>query len=776
MKIFITFTLLSICYLSFAQQKEINSKDTSLVPKSLLLQQVLASIEGCNFNNWPNPLKGSTITYPAPLNGNGYSGAASTQWNCITTRENQTWFYVKVLTGGNLKFRFTNSSNVDVDGIIWGPVANDNLSLACSATQSAPLSCDYSVSPIVELPCTTHTDLCGGTSPNGIPAIAGQIYIICILNYANRSTNITLSPPTGGSVYYSQEPPNGLAEHYSNLGPNNGLKLSSFKENGVFKVCADGSEGSFFNITDFPVSTNIKLRIQQDPNALDEKVYGKFTGITPISGGIKVTYRHPSFMSLNYLFRLLNIEVYDQTNNTVLAVYPLRIYRTPLLMIHGLNSEGISFKKMEDEFILSNTHPFDLMLKVDYKPTNTHFFQTNSNVVPRAISEQLLSCLRKGYAVTKVDLVGHSMGGILSRLYLQSIFYLNDINKLITINTPHSGSQMADLLSDPNLRLDVKALACYNIPCNNGAIFDLRVNGLAIDKDLNGSSLNRNTVPSHTIATTSIVSPSGSSILINPIITHYLLELSYDLYSYYDLAYNGNANDLIVQLESQKGGLTGDCTSTYTPQIHVGAQDNSNVINKVKFLLSSDPSTSNFCLGFNPVDLTYTPLAGVTVKNSSLTDTTIKITQPIANYKVNIGNTFTFSATGTGLAKINVLVKASETKMYKYVASGNTILTDITVDNTYNVGDVDILVVGESTTGEKVFTSRKIIVTNCVNSYNLTGTLLQPAYQAINTIETTGVIPPGYKIDFSAGKSILLKPGFETDVYNKVSLSINNCN
>ena len=128
---------MSISLLSNAQEKGTNQKDTSLVSKSILSQLALSAIEGCNFANWPNPLKGSSITYSAPLNGNGYDGTASTQWNCISTRANQTWFYINVLTDGILKFRFTNSSNVDVDGIIWGPVSNNNLSNSCLVSQSS---------------------------------------------------------------------------------------------------------------------------------------------------------------------------------------------------------------------------------------------------------------------------------------------------------------------------------------------------------------------------------------------------------------------------------------------------------------------------------------------------------------------------------------------------------------------------------------------------------------------------------------------------------------
>ena len=44
-------------------------------------------------------------------------------------------------------------------------------------------------------------------------------------------------------------------------------------------------------------------------------------------------------------------------------------------------------------------------------------------------------------------MIGHSMGGILERLYIQQIDNKNT-NKLITLNTPHFGSKIGDYMID----------------------------------------------------------------------------------------------------------------------------------------------------------------------------------------------------------------------------------------------------------------------------------------------------------------------------------------
>jgi len=47
--------------------------------------------------------------------------------------------------------------------------------------------------------------------------------------------------------------------------------------------------------------------------------------------------------------------------------------------------------------------------------------------------------------VKKVILVCHSMGGLAAREYIQSNYYANDVAKIVTIGTPHYGSNLSDL-------------------------------------------------------------------------------------------------------------------------------------------------------------------------------------------------------------------------------------------------------------------------------------------------------------------------------------------
>jgi pimeloyl-ACP methyl ester carboxylesterase len=50
----------------------------------------------------------------------------------------------------------------------------------------------------------------------------------------------------------------------------------------------------------------------------------------------------------------------------------------------------------------------------------------------------------------KVVLIAHSMGGLVSRAYLESNLYANNVSRLITLGTPHAGTPLGDLYCSSN--------------------------------------------------------------------------------------------------------------------------------------------------------------------------------------------------------------------------------------------------------------------------------------------------------------------------------------
>jgi hypothetical protein len=97
-------------------------------------------------------------------------------------------------------------------------------------------------------------------------------------------------------------------------------------------------------------------------------------------------------------------------------------------------------------------HPFTVTC-ADYQATSAKGLQNadNRRALPAAINSALDLLRISGVAATRADVVGHGMGGILARLYIDEVDYLRPdnfnagtINRLITVNTPHLGARMAD--------------------------------------------------------------------------------------------------------------------------------------------------------------------------------------------------------------------------------------------------------------------------------------------------------------------------------------------
>ena len=224
----------------------------------------------------------------------------------------------------------------------------------------------------------------------------------------------------------------------------------------AIKICADGSESTeidFVNHSSVVSNNNIGFGIETTGNP--DPDYDGSISITSNGNVITAKYTHPNIVDNS---RSIKIKIYDLSNpGNVLCRIPLSIYRTPVLMIHGLWGNDQTFNEMQTQLINFGYDDF-LTMKVDYSATNDYDFHTNENIVPQNIETLLTNLLNNHFSVGKVDIVAHSMGGVLARQYIQSPNYKHNIRKLITLNTPHSGSHLANPISNlihDNLQLPV---------------------------------------------------------------------------------------------------------------------------------------------------------------------------------------------------------------------------------------------------------------------------------------------------------------------------------
>jgi pimeloyl-ACP methyl ester carboxylesterase len=384
-----------------------------------------------------------------------------------------------------------------------------------------------------------------------------------------------------------------------------------------------------------------------------ERYLGSFGTPTLTSdGAIQVDYTHPRDVHNDSLFSQLTLEIGIETNDASFeAMYPIHIYRAPVMMIHGLWSDASAFKAMDDELMASGKWPSDLVHRADYKSTNDEGFQVNVWKADVNLFQTVAQAVLQGrYSAGRADVVAHSMGGLLTRFVLQNESYpaSGEVRRLITLNTPHAGSQGANAI----LECETLQLLLDNIgkSATSGAVRDLSVgsDALAI---LNGSALNRNVVPSHALYTTSDIAEFSNDPSLSPWIAEVLQEwCGYafpDAESLLSDLYDGEPNDLIVPLSSQLGGLTGTATSLQADQPHVGASSNPSVISRVMELLDLDSEDPQFSSsGYSPPNLTFDFPESSSLRRKS-NAVTVNITSPVDGTVVSPGETVTVTVTGT---------------------------------------------------------------------------------------------------------------------------------
>lgn len=566
--------------------------------------------------------------------------------------------------------------------------------------------------------------------------------------------------------------------------------ISTISNRDYFAICADGTTSSEFKVTtaSFTGSLTYDIRIKEDPTGANKEKYGYFSFVGVDANKSIFNYQHPSIPPNNGQFIIYNMEVFNYDNNSVLQTFKLRIYRPPLLMVHGTRDDGNAYNKMFAEFRNNiGLYSVDWMLRADYMQTSKDYFVVNKNVVKNHINKLLGHIIEIKCAVGKVDIIAHSMGGLLSRIYLQSDNYENDINKLITHNTPHSGAQSANRLADPFFGFTTLGKIARFFGDYGGATIDLQVGPVeTIDTHINnrydrndgGGYLNKNIVPIHTIATTHPYDPLDP-FTVDPGFKYQavVLGLGMPLNS----LFRNDLSDLVVPLASQLGGLIGNHTSIIpSPQVHSAAQENDDLIIKVEDLLIADPKGFLFAQdGYHPIDTLQYVRPATTSKAFSLNtpNGTIDIAQPINNKIVNLGTQLNIIVNGTNLTDITVYIKVSESIWKKLTSTGNTLNVNTLISSDYRTGlTYNFCAIGTCTNGELVFNEGTFKVVNCVNSYSpLSGVIEDYYYQAKTNIVSNGTVNFGRNVYMTAGKSIIFNPGFTADKFTQIEAKIEGC-
>jgi pimeloyl-ACP methyl ester carboxylesterase len=250
------------------------------------------------------------------------------------------------------------------------------------------------------------------------------------------------------------------------------------------------------------------------------------------------------------------------------------IYRPPVFLIHGIWSGKDAWNNFNA--LISDSGRFDTF-RADYSPTAGDSVSSNEpSVLVQLAGAIWIYGLTNQIAVIQADAVTHSMGGLIARdMMLDPTFLSSDnrlqglIHKLITIDTPHGGSQFAT-------RLDNAPLACKEVFAAGshpvaGAVADLEP-GSALLNSLNSSQLTPQY--SHAIVGTASSGEQSASLsfwtnsglnwkgaLVDVVCQTVIL-------GGYQSVFNGDGNDLIVSESSQQYGFTAVGTTQSPNTIH----------------------------------------------------------------------------------------------------------------------------------------------------------------------------------------------------------------
>jgi triacylglycerol esterase/lipase EstA (alpha/beta hydrolase family) len=115
--------------------------------------------------------------------------------------------------------------------------------------------------------------------------------------------------------------------------------------------------------------------------------------------------------------------------------------RNPVLLVHGFGLNRICFFLLE-RFLLARGFP--VVWSVNHRPIN--------GSIPEMARElgQRIEELRMSTGAKQVDVVAHSMGGVITAWYAERLEGAASVRRLITLGTPWRGTLMAGLWPKPS--------------------------------------------------------------------------------------------------------------------------------------------------------------------------------------------------------------------------------------------------------------------------------------------------------------------------------------
>jgi triacylglycerol lipase len=113
--------------------------------------------------------------------------------------------------------------------------------------------------------------------------------------------------------------------------------------------------------------------------------------------------------------------------------------RNPVILIHGIWDTKVIFNKM-------SAH----LTQLGWCVHSLNLLPNDGTIGLDSLAQQLADYISETFHPEQaIDIVGYSMGGIVSRYYVQRLGGINRVQRFITISSPHKGTFTAYSLSLP---------------------------------------------------------------------------------------------------------------------------------------------------------------------------------------------------------------------------------------------------------------------------------------------------------------------------------------
>lgn len=305
------------------------------------------------------------------------------------------------------------------------------------------------------------------------------------------------------------------------------------------------------------------------------------------------------------IFFDFEVTEYGNKKKTETINTSIRLIPPAIGLVHGLFSNNESegcFSDFHDYLVDTGYSDSEIQL-IDYKKTNATSFNFNTfaaQIISKQLEQLYNTLLSEGIISTRYILCGHSMGGILSRYYAQFI-NPDGVYKIITLDTPHWGSELADfgeiginlLTNGTNWPLSQLINQSYSKDYGRlSAIRDLKTTSEAIETMNSKGIENLSGIGCHAVCSyfdeTNPLNYTSKSPLYNddkPILTlrqanqNQKKEIIFVVLQFFEGKYNeqiqlevlsalyrNTKHDAVVAMHSQRGGLAKQyCTMQFAP-------------------------------------------------------------------------------------------------------------------------------------------------------------------------------------------------------------------